>query len=304
MKSKYQMRLLSLLLVLAALCGCVQKPMVQTGGKADGAVYEIPAFQDAAFHADKAVDYGAVQVDESMLAQGVVSASAKSDSRLKFQVISGEMKYNYDLPSDGTPAVFPLNMGDGNYTFRLMEEVAGTKYACVWSEDQTITMIDEFQPYLRPNQMVSYSESSRCVQKARELAADWGTDTDVAAAIYSYLVEHIQYDTGKASTVENGYLPDPDETLESGKGICFDYASLAAAMFRSLGIPCKLITGYVGEKTYHAWNSIYLKNQGWITVELKAQADSWQRVDITFASGGMPENTISEDMQYTTRFTY
>lgn len=304
MKIKYRMRLLSLILVLAALCGCGQKPAAQTGGEAGGTVYEIPAFQDAAFHADVATDYGTIQVDESMLAQGVVSASAKSDRRLKFQVISGEMKYNYDLPSDGTPAVFPLNMGDGNYTFRLMEEVADTKYACVWSEDQTVAMTDEFQPYLRPNQMVSYSESSQCVQKARELAADCGTDADVASAIYSYLVDHIQYDNDKANTVENGYLPDPDETLKSGKGICFDYASLAAAMFRSLGIPCKLITGYVGEETYHAWNSIYLKNQGWITVELKVQADTWQRVDITFASGGMPENTISEDMQYTTRFTY
>lgn len=301
MKIQYRIRLLSLILVVATLCGCGQKHAGQTGGETH---YEIPAFQDAAFHEGEAEDYGAIQVDYSMLAQGVVSASAKSDSRLKFQVMSGESKYNYDLPSDGTPAVFPLNMGDGDYTFRLMEQVVDTKYACIWSEDKTVTMTDEFQPYLRPSQMVSYSEGSACVQKARELAADCGTDADVAAAIYSYLVKHIQYDAEKAGTVENGYLPNPDETLDSGKGICFDYASLAAAMFRSLGIPCKLITGYVGEETYHAWNSIYLKNQGWITVELKVQADSWQRVDITFAAGGMPENTISADMQYTTRFTY
>ena len=89
----------------------------------------------------------------------------------------------------------------------------------------------------------------------KELAASCTTDADIAAAVYDYMVKNIQYDTKKAASVQNGYLPSPDETLKTGKGICFDYASLAAAMLRSEGIPCKLITGYVGEETYHAWNS-------------------------------------------------
>lgn len=118
------------------------------------------------------------------------------------------------------------------------------------------------------------------------------------------MVKNIQYDTEKAATVQNGYLPSPDETLRTGKGICFDYASLAAAMLRSEGIPCKLITGYVGEETYHAWNSFYLESEGWITVEIRAKADEWQRVDITFAAGGMPAGEIQNDSEYTTRFTY
>ena len=44
-------------------------------------------------------------------------------------------------------------------------------------------------------------------------------------------------------------------------------------MLRSEGIPCKLITGYVGEETYHAWNSFYVESEGWITVEIRAKAD-------------------------------
>ena len=87
-------------------------------------------------------------------------------------------------------------------------------------------------------------------------------------------------------------------------GICFDYASLAAAMLRSLGIPCKLITGYVGESTYHAWNSFYLENEGWITAEIRVSANHWQRVDITFAAGGMPAGQITGSTEYTTRDTY
>ena len=36
----------------------------------------------------------------------------------------------------------------------------------------------------------------------------------------------VTYDEDKAATVETGYLPDIDETLSTGKGICFDYAGL------------------------------------------------------------------------------
>ena len=58
------------------------------------------------------------------------------------------------------------------------------------------------------------------MEKARELAAACDTDAEVAAAVYNYLVEHIRYDRQKAASVQSGYLPDPDETLKTGKGIC------------------------------------------------------------------------------------
>ena len=203
--------------------------------------------------------------------------------------------------------MFPLNMGDGSYTFRLMEQISGSKYACVWSDSQWVAMTDEFQPFLRPSRMVSYDRDSKCVEKARELAAACDTDAEVAAAVYNYLVEHIRYDRQKAASVQSGYLPDPDETLKTGKGICFDYASLAAAMLRSLGIPCKLIVGYVqngGSELYHAWNSFYLKEQGWVTVEIQARPNIWQRVDITFAAAGVDTKSLTDDSLYTTRYTY
>lgn len=135
------------------------------------------------------------------------------------------------------------------------------------------------------------------------LSLGCGSDSDVAAAVYDFLVDAIAYDTEKAASVGPGYLPDPDETLASGKGICFDYASLAAAMLRSVGIPCKVITGYVDADTYHAWNSFYLENQGWITADIKVSAHHWQRVDITFAAGGMPPETGGA-LEYTTRYVY
>lgn len=294
------------LLVLLTGCGGNTAAVAASPASASSASgsYDAPPFQDAAFHPELAEDYGPVKLDASALEEGVVAVSAQSGSRLKFQIVLGEMKYNYDLSNDGRAAVFPLNMGDGSYTFRLMEQVGESKYACTWSESREVTMKDDFQPFLRPSQMVDYTADSQCVAKARELAAGCEKDIDAASAIYDYLVDHIRYDDDKAATVQPGYLPSPDETLQTGKGICFDYAALAAAMMRSLGIPCKLITGYVGDEIYHAWNSFYIHDQGWVTVEIKAPANQWKRVDITFAAGGVDAKKLDDDSRYTTRYIY
>lgn len=300
------MRRLRIFGLVAAVClllsGCGGDAAAATGGEVANP-YVLPPFRDAAFHEDSAVDCGALRLDDSWLDQGYVAVLAESDKRMKFQVISGQQTYNYDLPS-GESQVFPLNMGSGSYTFRLMEQIEGTKYACVWSADRQVTLDNEFEPFLRPSQMVAYSASSRCVALTKQLAESCETDTELASAIYEYLVDSIRYDKQKAATVQSGYLPDPDETLATGKGICFDYAALAAAMLRSAGIPCKLITGYVENDVYHAWNCFYLESQGWVTVRIAASPDTWQRVDITFAASGTPTNALQDDSRYTPRFNY
>ena len=53
------------------------------------------------------------------------------------------------------------------------------------------------------------------------------------------------------------------------KGICYDLASLFAAMCRSQGVPCKLTNGYVGN-VYHAWDQVYVNG-------------AWQNIDPTYA---------------------
>lgn len=109
-------------------------------------------------------------IDTSQLSQGVVGASARSDARLKFQVVKGEMSYNYDLPGDGTPIIVPINMGDGPYTFRVMQNTSGNNYVELFSVIENVNLSSETAPYLVPNMFVNYNESSAVVAKARELA--------------------------------------------------------------------------------------------------------------------------------------
>ena len=245
--------------------------------------------------------------DVSHLAQGYVGVSAHSSARLKFQVIKGEMSYNYDLPSDGTPIVVPLNMGDGMYTFRVMQNTTGTSYVEIASLHQAVTMDTEFEPYLRPNVFCNYNKDSAVVSKARELAADATNTGEVVRSIYSWIVDNITYDTEKAKELAQatGYIPNPDETLTSKKGICFDYSSMAAAMFRSLGIPARIITGYVSPNNlYHAWNMIFIDGK-WMSVDFEVDPNTWTRTDLTFAAAD-PESvsTSGDGTEYTDRYVY
>lgn len=55
---------------------------------------------------------------------------------------------------------------------------------------------------------------------------------------------------------------------------------------------------------YHAWNEIYLKDKGWITVKIKTKGNTWKHVDITFASNGVSPSKTDDDSLYTKRYVY
>lgn len=266
--------------------------------------YEAPPFMDAQFH-DGTEEVDGVRLDLSGLSEGYVAVSAQSEARLKFQVVKGDIKYTYNIQSDGTPSIFPIQSGDGSYTFRVMENVADTKYAEKYSAQADVALLDEFQPFLRPSDYVNYSENSQCVQKAQELAQDCGTAVDVVGAVYAYICDTVTYDREKAATVESGYLPDVDETMRTGKGICFDYASLAAAMLRSQGIPTRVVFGYVSPNDlYHAWNMFYTEETGWVTVDYQVTGGKWSRIDLTFSANGTDGEFIGDGGNYADVYEY
>lgn len=306
----------ALLLCVVALAGCGSSGGSGGGGGGGGATgdggstsgpdYAVPSsLALSAFHNDFAQTGNGCAIDTSALAEGYVGAAASSDSRLKFQVSKGDMSYNYDLPGDNTPIVVPVNMGDGPYNFRVMQNTSGNNYVELFSVVENVKLNSEQAPFLVPNMFVNYNDSSAVVAKARELAAGCTNQGDVVRNIYEWVVANITYDHDKAAELASatGYVPDPDATLASGTGICFDYASLGAAMLRSLGIPCKVVTGYVSpDDVYHAWNMVYINGE-WVSVEISIKPNDWTRVDLTFAASGAA-STVGDGTSYTDRYTY
>ncbi len=267
--------------------------------------YEAPPLLDVAFHADLAEGNAAIRIDLSAVEEGYLAVSAISEKRLKFQVLMDEWTYTYDVASDGTPSFFPLQCGNGSYGFRVMENVEDSKYVQIYRTDCEVELLDEFQPFLRPSDYSRYDENSECVRKAAELAADCADKLELVSAVYAFVCDHIRYDYEKAASVPSNYLPDVDETMLSGKGICFDYASLAAAMLRSQGVPTKIIFGYVAPNDlYHAWNMFYTEESGWVTVSFEVSDKSWNRIDLTFSAGGADDQFIGDGSNYTDVYFY
>lgn len=267
--------------------------------------YTAPDPLVSSFHKDKAEGDNGVLFDLSCAKDGYVGVSAKSSGRLKCQVLKDGQTYTYDLKSDGTPSIYPLQMEDGMYTFRVLENVSGSKYAVLCSKDATISIEDEFRPYLCASDYVSYTDSSACVKKAQELAAGAKDANGLISAVYDFVCASVKYDRDKARNVQAGYMPVPDETLSTGRGICFDYASLAAAMLRSQGIPCKVIFGYVSpNEVYHAWNMFYTQENGWVTASFEIKGKTWNRLDLTFSSNGADGNFIGDGGNYKDVYYY
>lgn len=277
-------------------------------GSTSGPAYSEPAqVPTASFNEAAAVGSNGALIDASQVTQGYVGAAAVSSSRLKFQVTKDGTSYNYDMPGDGSPIICPINMGDGSYSFRVMQNTSGTNYVAIASTEAFVNLENQFVPFLHPSVYCDFTSLSPSVQKARDLAANAQNEGDVVRAIYEWITSTIRYDKEKAVQLADGsgYIPNPDTTMQLSEGICFDYASLAAAMFRSLGIPCQIITGYVSpDNIYHAWNMIYIDGS-WVSVQLSVNPDTWTRVDMTFAaSNGGDTSTIGDGTTYTDRYIF
>ena len=147
-----------------------------------------------------------------------------------------------------------------------------------------MTLENEALPFLYSNQYVNFNKNTKAVALSKKLTKD-KTEIEAVQAVYEYVVKNIVYDDEKAATVKSGYLPNVDETLQTKKGICFDYAALMTAMLRSSGIPTRLDIGYA-TNIYHAWISTYLEEQGWVDNVIKFDGKNWTMMDPTFAAGG------------------
>lgn len=275
------------------------------GGSAEDAAAPIATDSVyASFDDGAAVSVGAARVDTSQVAQGYLGVKISDAGTFKVRLEKDET-YTYDLSSDGTPNYYPLQMGDGTYRLTVYRNVTGNKYSTEGTKNIDVKLDNEFQPFMHPNVFSSYGERSAAVAQAQSLCAGLSTDTEKVSVIYQWLSKTIQYDYDFAKNPGDGYVPDPDRTLSTKKGICFDYASLAAAMIRSQQIPCKLITGYVQPNDiYHSWNMVYLQDKGWITTSIQASVDEWGRIDVTFEATSGDAQFVGNGSNYTTRYTY
>ena len=65
-----------------------------------------------------------------------------------------------------------------------------------------------------------------------------------------------------------------DRILETGRGVCQDYAHVMASILRGWGVPCRYVSGYLGPDDdfttpgeSHAWVECWYPGVGWIGLD-------------------------------------
>jgi transglutaminase-like putative cysteine protease len=100
--------------------------------------------------------------------------------------------------------------------------------------------------YLRPSR---YVQSDTLTERARDLFR--GLDgRALLETVEEWVFTHLRYD-GWATTPTGGAV----ETLETGAGVCRDFANVTAAFLRALDVPARLVSVYAPElepRDFHA----------------------------------------------------
>jgi transglutaminase-like putative cysteine protease len=147
--------------------------------------------------------------------------------------------------------------------------------ALAWDELRAALRVD-----LSPVSLAAYEMcfASPLVPCAPELAAYAAPSFAPGRPIFSAareltarIHEDFEYKTGATSVTT-----PVAEVLERRRGVCQDFAHLALACLRSLGLPARYVSGYlhtrpapgrarlVGADASHAWISVYCGADGWI----------------------------------------
>lgn len=227
--------------------------------------------------------YGSI--DASLARAGIVTIVPKTeaDARCAIRYPDGST-YSYALPR-GVPSVATLTGGDGTYSVSLLEAKADGKYWIRAARTIEIEGMPEQAAYVASCMYVDYDGADGATGLAGELCPEGSTTAEKVDAVYQYVARNLSYDKAKAASGVKMYAPDLDATLDAGKGICLDYAALAAGMLRSQGVPCKMVFGDMSTMGYHAWIEVWSDEDGWMDASgMLLKAGEWTRLDPTVLS--------------------
>jgi len=122
------------------------------------------------------------------------------------------------------------------------------------------------------------------------------TEYDMVNAIIQYLAAHERYDVSDVPVPQPGQDYVAQFLFDTHCGYCDNFASAAAVMLRTLGVPARFVTGFavgaqnevapdtyvVSEADAHAWIEVYFPRFGWIPF------DATPGFAMTFAPSSAP----------------
>jgi transglutaminase-like putative cysteine protease len=132
--------------------------------------------------------------------------------------------------------------------------------------------------FIREHYLQLPDTSSRVAALAREVTSAASTPYGRARAIEQHLRRSYQYslDVGTTASAD----PVEDFLFARKTGYCEHYATAMVVMLRTLGIPSRLVTGFlpgawndfgnyytIRQQDAHAWVEVYFPRSGWVTFD-------------------------------------
>ncbi len=161
-------------------------------------------------------------------------------------------------------------------TSRMRYSVVSREHRILPSEQSGAAL--EYPPAIRDRYLQIPTHSDRIAELAHSVARGAASPYEKATAVLQHLLSNYAYSL-EVGTTSSG--PPIDEFLFTRKtGYCEHYATAMVLMLRSIGIPSRLVTGFlvtewnefgnyytVRQRDAHAWVEMYYPQSGWITMD-------------------------------------
>ena len=154
-------------------------------------------------------------------------------------------------------------------------------------------------------------------KRTQALAKQWRAEAPSERAYIARVLQWIRSDFAYTLDTELPGINSADDFLFTDKkGFCQHFSSSFALLMRAAGIPSRVVTGYAGgyknpygeywvlyQKDAHAWNEVWLENEGWVRIDPTAAVAPENILD-TFESAAGAESYFGEQSLFSPFFDY
>ena len=210
-------------------------------------------------------------IDTSAANYGYVTIDYKEEVNLaKMKVgITFNNKTTYYNYQANQKLSYPFSNGNGIYTISLYKNIRGTKYKTIETATINVKLYNELSPYLVSTYDARFTKGDLVDTITKSICKNSITDKAKVNLIYNFVHKNIKYDYDFAKKISEkeitNHIPSPIATIKYNKGICYDIASLFAAMCKTQNIPCYIVKGYYNGVS-HAWNNVYIDSH-WYKID-------------------------------------
>ena len=168
----------------------------------------------------------------------------------------GEPEYHYKIRNENKK-YYPLPHGNGKYVVEVIGQTSLNVRNTLLIKDLYLNVPNPDIVFTQPNVNMDYNSNDVPIIIAKTIP-NFQDITKFISQHFSYnhyLANEIRRNNGKYD-----YVPDIQGIWNNKKDICFGLTSLLNSMLRSVGIPAKMIHGYVKfmDYNYHCWSEVYI----------------------------------------------